>query len=310
MTRTYIGVDISRDTLDIHDPDRGETRIPNTAPGIARWLRRLPADAQLVCEATSRYDRLLLAAADKRAIGVARINPLHGWHFAQSLNLPKTDRMDAAMLARFGRERRPEPTPQADPARVELGALGRRRDQLIRMATQETNRLGEATSPILRKDLEASLRQIEARIARIEKAIAAHLKAHPALDAQARLLRSIPGIGPVAAVELLAHLPQLGHLDRRAIASLGGLAPKAKDSGKHRGQRRLGPGRRHVRAALYHAGLSALRHPRLFGGAGARMRAAGKPGKVMVMALARKILTIANAVLRDATPFRPPQNPA
>lgn len=305
MTRIHIGVDLSKDWLDIHHPARGDRRIPNALGDIRSWMRSLEPEAFLVFEATSRCDQTLSDEAAAANRPYARINPLHGWHFAQSLNLPKTDRIDARMLARLGAERHLEPTPSIDPARRELAALNQRRDQLKRMETQEKNRLGEATQALLRTDLKASLRSLANRIARIEAAIAAHLKKHAALEDQAALLRSIPGVGRVAAVELLAHLPQLGTLDRRSIASLGGLAPKARESGKHRGVRRLGPGRRHVRKALYMAALSALRHPHLFNGVAARMRKNNKAGKVIAIAVARKILTIANAVLREGKPYDP-----
>lgn len=308
MARTFIGVDICKDRLDIHHPGRGDLRLANSAPAIRRWLRGLGPGAILVFEATSRHDRALRAAAGAAGRPFARINPLHGWHFAQSLNLAKTDRVDARMLARLGAERQLAPSLEPAPERAELAELNRRRDQLIRMRTQEKNRLDEASLPLLRRDIQAALRTLSARIARIEAAIAAHLRAHPQLRRQAELLRSIPGIGPATAVALLAHLPQLGRLDRRAIASLGGLAPRAHDTGKFRGKRRIGPGRRHVRQALYMAALSALRHPQLFGGMAQRLLDRGKAGKVVAIALARKILTIANAVLRSETPFDPTRN--
>ncbi|MGL4238141.1 IS110 family transposase [Tabrizicola sp.] len=303
MTQTHIGVDISKDMLDIFDPRCGHRRIANTTAGIRRWLCGIGTDSFLVFEATSRCDKHLVAGAAAAKIPFVRINPLHGWHFAQSLNLPKTDRIDARMLARFGAERYPEPTLPADPARSDLAALSQRRDQLKRMETQEKNRLQDTSLAILQRDLRASLKALAVRITRIDALIRDHLRAHPQLAGQAKLLRSIPGIGPVTAVEMLAHLPQLGTVDRRSIASLGGLAPKARESGKFKGKRVLGPGRRHVRRCLYMAALAALRHPHLFGNAAARMRVAGKPGKVIVIAIARKIITIANAVLRDQTPF-------
>lgn len=304
MARNDIGVDISKDWLDIHDRQRGEVRIDNAVPALRRWLGGLGPDDFLVIEATSRCDKLLRALAAEACVGYARVNPLHSWHYAQSHNLAKTDRVDARMLARFGAERRPAPTPEIDPARAELGLLNQRRDQLKRMQTQERNRLDDTTHKLLRQDIRASLRGLARRIARIEAAIRDHLQRHPELATQAQLLCTIPGVGQVTAVKLLAHLPQLGQIDRRAIALLGGLAPKSNDSGKHKGQRYLAPGRRHVRKALYMAALSGLRHPDLFGGMARRMREAGKAGKVIAIALARKILTIANAIMRTGEPFR------
>lgn len=298
-----IGVDVSQEHLDIYDPRSGDRRMPNDPAAIRGWIAPIAPDSFLVFEATSRYDKTLQAEARAACLPFARINPLHGWHFAHSLNLPKTDRTDARMLARFGAERHPAETPAMDPAWVTLAALSQRRDQLRRMETQEKNRLGETTIPVLRRDLQASLRVLAGRVSWIEALIRAHLQAHPHLAGQALLLRSIPGIGPVAAVELLAHLPQLGLLDRRAIASLAGSAPRARESGKFKGKRSLGPGRRHIRRCLYLAALSAIRHPHLLGGAASRLRDAVKPGKVIAIALARKILTIANAVLRDAKPY-------
>lgn len=306
MPRNHIGVDISKNWLDIHDPQRGEQHIDNLAGAIAEWLGELSGEDFLVMEATSRCDAPLRRAAEAAGIPFARINPLHGWHHAQSRNLPKTDRVDARMLADFGLRQQPGPTPPAEPARVALGQLSQRRDQLVRMQVQEKNRLADAELPLLKKDIRASLRSVARRIASIEAAIAAHLEEHPALAGDAALLCTIPCIKPVTAVELLAHLPQLGQLDRRAIAKLGGLAPKSSDSGRHQGKRRLFPGRRHVRGALYMPALVGLRHPHLFGGFATRLRAANKPGKVIVMALARKILTIANAILRTRQPYVAP----
>lgn len=306
MAHNYIGVDISKNWLDIHDPLRGECRIDNLVGVIAEWLGGLGGEDFLVMEATSRCDTRLRRAAEAAGIAFARVNPLHSWHYARSLSLAKTDRVDARMLSDFGATRQPEPTPPADSARVRLGELSQRRDQLVRMQTQEKNRLHDAELAIVKKDIRAMMRSLERRIRHVEAAISEHLKAHPGLAADTELLCTIPTIQPVTAVELLAHLPELGKLDRRAIAKLGGLAPRANDSGLRKGQRRLFPGKRHVRGALYMPALGGLRHPHLFGGFGARLKAENKPGKVIVIALARKILTIANAILRTRQPYVTP----
>jgi transposase len=305
MARNHIGVDLSKDFLDICDPRRGEARVANEPKAIAAWMAGLGPDDVIVYEATSRCDRPLRLALRAAGHPGVRLNPLHAWHFARSLNRAKTDRLDAAMLARLGAERQPAPDAQLDPAREELRALVQRRDQLKRMETQEKNRLSACSLPLVAKDIRGELANLARRVERIEKAIADHLARHPELEAANRLLRSIPGVGAVTATTLLAHLAELGQVDRRAIASLAGLAPRARDTGKFRGKRFLGEGRRHVRRALYMAALSAVRHAGLSAGLIAKMRAAGRPAKVILMAVARKLLTIANAILRTGLTFQP-----
>lgn len=304
MPRTYIGCDISKGRLDVFDPDIGHaTAHANSTIGIKALFKACGPDAVLVFEATSGCDRALLQACATAGRPFVRLNPLHAWHFAQSLNLPKTDRVDARMLARLGAERRPAPHLPQDPARAVLAELADRRDQLKRMETQEKNRLSKTANPMIRTDIRASLKALSTRIARIEAAIADHLAQSRDLARQAELLCSVPGIGPVTSANLLARLPELGRLDRRAIASLAGLAPRARESGKYRGKRRVGQGREGVRRLLYMSALSLWRTPGPATAALRRMQEAGKPSKVILIAIARKIVTIANAVLRDQTPF-------
>jgi transposase len=305
MPQIYIGCDISKDWLDVFDPDIGHTTAhANSATGIKALFKACGPDSVLIFEATSGCDQALLRACAAAERPFVRLNPLHAWHFAQSLNLPKTDRVDARMLARFGAERRPAPHLPQDPARAELAELADRRDQLKRMETQEKNRLTKAVSPLIRADIRASLKALAARIARFEAEIGDHLDRCPDLARDAKLLCSVPGIGPVTSANLLARLPELGRLDRRAIASLAGPAPKAHESGKYRGKRRVGQGREVVRRLLYMSALSLWRTPGPATAALRRMQEAGKPSKVILLAMARKIITIANAVLRDKSPFR------
>lgn len=304
MPQNYIGCDISKDRLDVFDPHSGASAHANTASGIRALIKASGPGSVLIFEATSGCDQVLLKALAKADQPFVRLNPLHAWHFAQSLNLPKTDRVDARMLARLGAERQPAPHLPQDPARAELAELADRRDQIKRMETQEKNRLSKTVSPMIRADIRASLKALAARIARFEAEIADHLARNPDLARDAELLRSVPGIGLVTSANLLARLPELGRLDRRAIASLAGLAPKARESGKFRGKRRVGQGREVVRRLLYMSALSLWRTPGPTTAALRRMQDAGKPAKVILLAMARKIVTIANAVLRDQTPFR------
>lgn len=306
MTQTYLGVDLSKDWLDIFHPETGHRRVANTAPELRAWLRGLGPGELPVIEATSGCDGLLRRLASELGLPLCRVNPLHAWHFAQSLNLAKTDRVDAAMLARMGAERQFEPSAPFAAERAELAELSGRRDQLKRMETQEKNRLAKTHLATVRADIRASLHSLARRIGRIEAAIADFLKAHPASARAAALLESIPGIGRVASVTLLAAMPELGQCDRRAIASLGGLAPKARESGRWRGDRRIGGGRRQVRRALYMAAISTMSHKNFRPEDLARMRDAGKPGKCIAIAIARKLLTIANAVIRDQKPYTQP----
>ena len=303
MTCTYIGVDLSKDWIDIFHPQTGATQIANTPAEVRAYLRRITAPSVLVFEATSDCDTHIQQEATRLDLPFSRLNPLHAWHFARSLNLPKTDRVDARMLARFGAERAPRRSTYAAEPRRTLSALNTRRDQLKRMIVQEKNRLSKTELAIVAKDIKASLAALERRVERIEREIAKHLNAHPSLDSDAQLLRSIPGIGAVCAVQLLAHMPELGTLDRKKIASLVGLAPRARESGKWRGKRFIGDGRRHIRRALYMASLCAMRADSPFNGVVERMREMGKPGKVIAIAIARRLLVTANAVLREQRAF-------
>ena len=216
----------------------------------------------------------------------------------------KTDRLDARMLAEMGRRGGLAPEPPADPERDALRALSRRRDQLVQCRKAEQTRLPEADPGIEQGSIEDHIAFLNAAIAAIDKAIAAALSQSDRLRAAAARLRRIPGIGPVTATVLLALMPELGLRSPKTIAALAGLAPINRDSGKHRGQRCVTGGRKRVRDALYMAAVAASRSHSQLAAFYKNLRAAGKPPKLAFVALARKLLTIANAIIRDGAAFR------
>ena len=293
MTRNHIGVDLSKDFLDICDPRRGEARVANQPRGD-RPLARRPRPGRL---RRLRGDQRLRPAAARRAprgrpAARVRLNPLHAWHFARSLNLAKTDRVDAAharpprrrAAARAGPARRPgprgaaraRPAPRPAQAHGNPGEEPARRPPTLAARRPRHPRPSSPTSPAA--------------------SAASRRRSPPMSPATPRSPRTSgccarsPASARSPPPTLLAHLAELGRVDRRAIASLGGLAPRAHDSGRTRGRRFLGDGRRHVRRALYMAALSALRHAGFLADFVARMKAARKPAKVILMAVARRLL--------------------
>ncbi|RZM14059.1 MAG: IS110 family transposase, partial [Sphingomonas sp.] len=215
----------------------------------------------------------------------------------------KTDAIDARMLAELGQRLAPRPCPPDDPARRALAGLSRRRDQLVAMRKQERTRRGELDDPLLVESLDAHLAWLDQAVTQLDHAIAELVRTTPLLAHDAALLRSVPGIGPVAATVLLAQLPELGRISAKPIAALAGLAPFNNDSGAFRGKRSVRGGRTRVRQALYMAALTAARSRTILGDFHQRLRDAGKPPKLALIALARKLLTTLNAIVRAQSPF-------
>ena len=304
----FIGCDVSKHHLDVFEADgEARRRIGNDPASIAAWLDSLPdgPDRHVVFEATGRYDRLLAAALAARGLRFSRVNPARARDFARALGLmAKTDAIDARMLAAMGQCLEPAPTPARDAAREHLAGLHRRRDQLVAMRQKETLRLIEAAPPE-RDSLQRHIAWLDAEIKALEARRNALLRQNAELARLNRLLRSIPGIGPVAAATLLALMPELGSTSPRAVAALAGLAPFNVDSGQFRGHRAIRGGRRRVRNALYMAAVAAARSNSRFAAFAESLRARGKPFKLAIIALARKILITANAVLRDNIAFQP-----
>lgn len=306
MHQLYLGVDVSKDHLDAFHPSRGAFRIENTPQAIRALVRMAGRDGLwVVFEATGGYDRPLREALEAADIAFSRLNPRQARDFARASGLlAKTDRIDARMLAEFGRRMQPPRTPAVPEIRKRLQALAARRRQLVEMRKEEVTRLAQTADPMARADIRAMVTILARHIRDFEARIAALVASDAELSAVAQRMQGIPGIGPIVAVTLIAELPELGQLCRRRIAALAGLAPVAQDSGKSRGKRSIRGGRATVRTALYIAALHASRHAEVFRAFRHRLLAAGKPVKLVLTATAHKLLTILNAMMKSGQTFR------
>jgi transposase len=302
----FIGIDVSKHHLDVFEGGSGRTeRVPNSAEGLAPLVACWQCSGVFVLfEATGRYDVQLRRALAAAGIAFARVNPARARDFARAAGmLAKTDRIDARMLAAMAQCLAPVRTADEGRDREALALAHKRRDQLVHMRQQERTRR-ECGEPAMRMDIEAHLEWLDAQIARWDAEIRSLLAQSERLTQIARLLRSIPGIGPVAAATLIALMPELGSLQPKKIAALAGLAPFNVDSGQFRGKRRIKGGRKRVRDALYMAAVAAARSHDRFRVIYHHLRAAGKPAKLALIAIARKLLVIANAILRDKVAFQ------
>lgn len=300
-----VGIDVSKAYLDIFDPLEGQSRIDNAKGAIAAFAAtQLARGRFVVFEATGCYDRALRLGLEAAGVPHTRVNPEQAHHFARALGRrAKTDAVDARMLAEFGRALAPKPRPPGDLARERLARRHTRRDQLVAMRQQEVVRQSECPDAAMADSVARHLAWLDKEIEAINADIRAAIAADEALREAERRLRSVPGVGPVAAATMLALMPELGQRSPKAIAALAGLAPFNNDSGKRRGQRMIKGGRARVRNALYMAALSAAKSKSRLGDFARKLRAAGKPPKLVLIALARKILVILNAICRDNAPF-------
>ena len=304
----FAGIDVSKARLDVAVEGAPPFAVGNTPEGVADLVARLRAvgPALVVLEATGGLELPAVAALAAAGLAVAAINPRQARDFARATGrLAKTDAIDAAVLAHFARAVRPDVRPLPDEAARELGALLDRRRQLVGMRTMEQNRLAAGAAGRVRRDLEAHLRWLDEHIARVEKELDERVRSSPAWKAKDDLLRGIPGVGPVASRTLLAGVPELGRLTNKQAAALVGLAPMADDSGGRRGPRRVAGGRGLVRAVLYMAAQAARRHNPVLKAFADRLTASGKKPKVVLVAVARKLVVIANAILRTGEPWDP-----
>jgi transposase len=308
MVEKFVGIDVSKNTLDVCIVPLDETlHVAHDEQGIAQVAKRLKAVAPtlIVMEATGGLEVRLASELASLDLPVAVINPRQARDFAKATGqLAKTDAVDAAVLAAFARAIRPAVRPIKDADVRALDELITRRRQLIEIRVQETLRLGVA-SKLQKKSLMAHIVWLDKRITDLDDDLNRRLRSSEVWRAKDDLLRSIPGVGAVTTLTMLAKCPELGTLNRREIAKLTGVAPLADDSGKHRGKRFIWGGRADVRAVMYMATVSAIRCNPAIKAFAQRLTQAGKPAKVVIVACMRKLLTIMNAMLKNNAPWNP-----
>ena len=307
MDATYVGIDVSKDRVDVHVEPTGEAfAVARDGEGLAALVERLkPLAPQLVAvEATGGFETTVAAAVAGAKLPLAVVNPAQVRHYAQALGRhAKTDRIDAAVIARFAAAVRPEPRPLPDAATQALADLVTRRRQIIAMMVAERQRAARLPKR-LKRSCERVVRVLETELAALDADIDATVRGSPAWRDKENLLASVTGIGDITARTLIADLPELGTLDRRRIAALVGVAPFTRQSGRWQGKAFIAGGRPNVRAALFLATMAAVRHNPTIRAFRLRLLAKGKPKMVVMVACMRKLLTILNAILRDRTPWQ------
>lgn len=305
----YVGVDVCKDRLDVYlHPLDQHLCVANDRDGVKRLKRTLAGHdvALVVMEATAKHHRAVQRSLHQSGFAVAVVNPLRARLFAEAAGArAKTDRVDAKMLAILGGALGPRATPPAPEALEALQELVRARGAATAERTALANRLGASQTAFLKRELKRRVTSLDGHIERLAGEIARRIADDPALAQRYEILVSIPGFGPTVAADLLADLAELGALDRRAIASLAGVAPFADDSGGSEGLRRIKGGRAHARRALYWAALAAARHNPQLKAFYARLRDNGKKPKVALVAVMRKLVVLANTLLKENRPWTP-----
>lgn len=309
MTGTnFIGIDVSKDRLDVHVRPAGETfMVTRDEEGLGDLVSRLSplSPALVVLEATGGLQLRVAAHLGAACLPVAVVNPRQVRDFARAAGrLAKTDRLDAEVIAAFAEAMRPVPRKLADEETRHMAALVARRRQLVEMRTMEKNRRAALDAGPARHQLDEHIGWLTRAIEEIDNDIDGAVRASNAWRVDEDLLRSVPGVGPVLCRTLLAELPELGNLNRRQIAALVGVAPFNRDSGTMRGRRTVWGGRGHIRATLYMATVTATRVNPVISETYRNLRHNGKPAKLALTACMRKLLVILNAIMRDKTEWK------
>ena len=311
--RPYVGIDVAKAHLDIAvRPDDKEWSVTNDEEGIGTLVSQLQelGPARVVLEATGGLELAVTGALAAAELPVVVVNPRQVREFARATGrLAKTDRLDAQMIAHFGEAIKPTLRPLPDAETQALAEQLTRRRQVVAMPTAEKNRLHTARPPV-RQEISKHIAWLQKSLEKVDTDLGDALRHSPLWREQDNLLQSVPGVGPVVSLTLLAELPELGTLDRWQIASLVGVAPLNRDSGTFRGQRTVWGGRPRVRAALYMGTLTATRFNPIIKAFYDRLLAAGKPTKVALTACMRKLLVILNSMVNRRTHWGPPHIPA
>jgi len=304
----FVGIDVSKDRLDVHVRPSGRAfAVARNGEGIEQLITELRALTPMlvVLEATGGFEVTVAAAVAGAGLPLAVVNPRQIRDFARATGrLAKTDTLDAEAIALFAERVRPEARPIADAESQALAELVARRRQLIQMIGMEGNRLRQARNRRVQRSLKATLKTLEAQLAKLDKELDDAIRGSPVWRATDDLLTSVPGIGDITARTLIADLPELGRLDRRRIAALVGVAPINRDSGQMRGRRTIAGGRAAIRQVLYMATLTATQWNPVIKAHYAQLVARGRPKKVAIVACMRRLLGILNAIIRTASPWQ------
>lgn len=308
MDAIYVGIDVSKDRLDVHVRPGGEAfAVARNGKGLEELVERLRAlaPALVAVEATGGFETIVAAAIAGAGLPLAVVNPAQVRHFAQAVGKrAKTDPIDAAVIARFAEAVQPQPRALPDAAARLLAELVGRRRQLIEMLVAERQREKRVEAARVRKSLTRHIAALQKELPIIDHEIDIMVRGSPVWREKEDLLISFPGVGDTLARTFLAEVPELGRLRRREIASLVGVAPFTRQSGNWKGKSMIGGGRAAARSAAFMAALSAIRCNPVLRAFYQHLLAAGKPKMVALIAVARKILTILNAMLRDNKPWQ------
>jgi len=305
---TYVGIDVSKDRLDCYVlPQEESFSVERNGKGLAALIENLKPllPTLIIVEATGGFEQTTAAAVAGAGLPIVIINPAQIRHYAQALGKrAKTDAIDAKVIARFAADVKPQARALPDELTQLLSDLVTRRRQIIEMMQAERQREKRVTAKRLKKSIARLIAALEKELAEVDHEIDSAVRGSPVWRENEDLMASVPGVGPQTARTLIAELPELGTLDRKRIASLAGLAPYTRQSGRWKGKSMIGGGRKTVRTALFMAAMVASHHNPVLKAFRDRLVAAGKPKMAALIAVARKLLTILNAIIRSRTPWQ------